>query len=316
MLLKTAAEVQQVESAVINGVDNPNLLSVDSTTPITTTVDTPVSADGEETSETPSGDKPVEKKPVETPAVVEKKEDKSTFQKRIDDLTKARRTAEREAVIVKEQSEKKIKELEEEVKKLKAQAPIANKPKRESFETDEEYLEAVSSFTVAQKLKETQEAADKATATLQEQQAVDDVFKGLDEVMEKGRVKYSDFNELVLSDELTLTPAMTEVILQTDVADDLLYYLGQNMDKAMDLAKMPLSKMTREMGKLEALVTSQPPALKDEKSAEVKSDPPARKVTTKAPAPIEPVHTDGVTDKDPSKMTPKEYRAWREGKKA
>jgi len=39
------------------------------------------------------------------------------------------------------------------------------------------------------------------------------------------------------------------------------------------------------------------------------------KKTTKAPAPIQSVRTDGVVDKDPNKMSAKEYRVWRESRK-
>ena len=125
----------------------------------------------------------------------------------------------------------------------------------------------------------------------------------------------------MLNEDLVLTPEMTEVILQSDVAIDVFHYLGENPDESALIAKMPLSRAAREIGKIEVKVSSEK---KEEEEVEEEEVPPAKppakptppvKKTSKAPEPITPLKADGVVDKDPSQMTPKEYRAWRANRK-
>lgn len=324
-MLQSLDEVKKVEMAagsVMNGVDNANLMSVDSTTPIKTKVD--ILESEEEKGEVPDTSK-TEKKPEEKVEALpkekeEKKEEKppetkDAVTKRIGDLTKKWRTAERE----RDFERARITKLEEELTKLKSTVPATAKPKKEDFEDTDAYNEALMDWKLEEKLRVTKEESAKKVEKDEEKAAVDEVFQNLDEVMEKGREKYTDFNELVLDENLVLTPEMTEVILQSESAIDLFYYLGQNPDESAVIAKMPLSRAAREIGKIEVKVLSEKKEEEEEeevppKKPPVKPTPPVKK-TTKAPEPITPLKADGVVDKDPSQMTPKEYRAWRESKK-
>jgi len=121
--------------------------------------------------------------------------------------------------------------------------------------------------------------------------------------MEKGREKYADFNELVLHEDLKISPVMVEAILLTDndkvEAEDILYYLGKHPEESARIAKLSPLKAAGEIGKIEAKLSAPPPPKK----------------ITQAPEPITPVKTTGATELDPSKMSPKEYRAWRESNK-
>jgi len=290
---------------VVNTVDDPNNLSVSSISPLPEKADEVAKTEEEEreTPVTPKTEKKEEKKevkkePSEEPLPVEKKiepKEKDSVQKRIDEITKKRREAERESAF----KDTKIAKLEEELKAAKSAIPQADKPKLENFETEADYLEALTDWKVEQKFKVEGEKVSKETATVDEKKAIDETYQELDEKIEKGRTKYADFNELVLDEDLKISESMVEAILLSDTAEDVLYYLGKHPEEAADIAKLPPLKVAHELGKIEARLNAPPP----------------RKKTTNAPEPITPVKTTGVTEKDPSDMTPKEYRAWRERNK-
>ena len=290
---------------IVNTVDDPNNLSVSSISPLPEKADEVVKTEEEER-ETPVIPKTEKKEEIKEPPkeklseepLPEKKiepKEKDSVQKRIDEITKKRREAERESAF----KDTKIAKLEEELKTAKSAIPQADKPKLENFETEADYLEALTDWKVEQKFKVEGEKVSKETATVDEKKAIDETYQELDDKMEKGRTKYTDFNELVLDEDLKISESMVEAILLSDTAEDVLYYLGKHPEEAADIAKLPPLKVAHELGKIEARLNAPPP----------------RKKTTNAPEPITPVKTTGVTEKDPSDMTPKEYRAWRERNK-
>ncbi len=303
---------------VVNTVDDPNNLSVSSISSLPESADK-VAKTAEEERETPvipetekkeekkeaEKEKDVKKPPKEESSeeplpeekVEEKPKDKDPVQRRIDEITKKRRDAERE----RDYEHTKRLELEEELKKAKSAVPQGDKPKIENFETEVEYLEALADWKIEQKFKVETEKISKETASVDEKKAIDETYQELDEKMEKGRIKYDDFNELVLNEDLKISESMVEAILLSDTAEDVLYYLGKHPEEAADIAKLSPLKVAHELGKIEARLSIPPP--------------PPKKKTTNAPEPITPVKTTGVIEHDPSQMTPREYRAWRERNK-
>ena len=290
---------------IVNTVDDPNNLSVSSISPLPEKADEVVKTEKEK-EETPVISTTEKKEEVKEPIKeepsketlpdkkVEPKE-RDPVQRRIDEITKKRREAERERDF---ERTKRI-ELESELKKAKSVIPQADKPKVENFETELAYLEALSDWKVEQKFKVESEKALKETASVDEKTAIDETYQELDDKMEKGRKKYADFNELVLDEDLKISESMVEAILLSDTAEDVLYYLGKHPEEAADIAKLSPLKIAHEFGKIEAKLSAPPP----------------KKKTTTAPEPIIPVKTTGVIEQDPSNMNPREYRAWRERNK-
>ncbi len=278
---------------IFNAIDDARDLSVTSVGIYEESVDRAAKAEEEapEIKVTAEEDVKVEKVETESP-VVPKPKEKDSEQHRIDVLTKARREAERGW----EAEKQKRLEVEEELKKTKSTIPPKDKPKVEDYETEGEFYEALTDWKVEQKIKEKEEMATKETRAVTEKQAIDEAYGELDGKMEKGRVKYADFNELVLDEKLIISEVMVEAILFTDSAEEILYYLGKNPEESAKIAKLPPLRAAHELGKIEAKVNAPAP----------------QKRVTKAPDPITPVATTGLIDKDPSTMTPKEYREWRE----
>jgi hypothetical protein len=325
-MLNSIDEIKAVELSTkppINGVDSADLLSVDSTTPIVTDVDEineeekPKPGDTDTSADEGKPKADDKKKPDEKPAPENKPETKGAVQKRIDELTKKRRTAERERDFEKAQREKERKEFQEEIKKLKAAVPVADKPKKEDFEDEAAYLETLTDWKVDQKVKALREDAAKEASKTEEKTNADEAYAGLDATMEQGREKYKDFDQLVLDKELKLTPEMTDIILDSEIAADIFYYFGSNPDESAEVAKLSPLKAARKIAAIEAELTKEIP--KENESSEGseeenEEEPPPAKPKPKlsnTPPPIKPLKSNGATEKDPSKMTIAEYRTWR-----
>lgn len=321
-MLQTLDEIRNVElesGQVINGIDNPRLMSVDSTEPIKTELDqvkkledkkggsgtsnteTPVKKTEETKDET---DDKKNKQPEEKPE--KPQETKDAVQKRIGDLTKKWRSTERAL----DYEKQKRQEVEAELKKLKNAIPATDKPKRDDFEDDEAYLEALTDWNVDNKLRQSQESNSKTTEENEEKTAIDETWNAIDEMIATGRGKYPDFEEVAMDKTYDVSEHMAEIILDSDISADIMYYLGQNRDESAEIAKMSPLKAAKEIGKIEAELIA---SVKKELDKE-EQPPPSKKKTTNAPEPIVPPKASGVIEKDPSNMSPKEYRAWREKK--
>jgi len=334
-MLQTMEEIKKADmnpGMIINGVDNPNLLSVDSTTPVVTDADVikkeeetkPEVKTAEKEPEKKAEDKKEEEKKVEEKAKDEPpkasaentdkdkkevKEDdlKDPVEKRIGKLTKKWRTTERE----RDFERAKRLEAETELAKLKSQIPSADKPKRDDFEDEAEFLEALTDWKVESKLKTHSEVVTKKIGEDAEKQAATEIEQELEEISEKGQDKYEDYSTVVFDKDLVLTQGMVETALLTDIAEDILYYLGKNPDISAAIGEMSALKAAKEIGKIEARLVAE-----KKKPDEKKADPPApAKKLTQTPEPIDPVRSTGAIDKDPSQMSAKEYRAWREKSK-
>jgi hypothetical protein len=363
-MLETIEQVNEA-NRVINGIDNPNLLSVDSTAVLPTKVDKvdPKDETGDLVAEpTPAAISPATPAPgaeVKKEEVVVKKEEKKeekkveegkkplqekevkvsdAVQKRFDEITKSRRTAERERDFEREQKrleKERADKLEEELQQLKSKVdPAASgKPQKADFEDVEDYVEALTAWKVEQALRAKTEEVKKVEVEAKVKQEKFEVYEELDEALSRGRLKYDDFNEVALNKEVKITPELVETILDSEIAEDVMYYLGKNPEEAADLSKLSPRRAAREVTKIEAKLLAEANADKRapaEKAEEIKKvtpnpsdvsittdgieNPPPKKVP-EAPEPITPVRTTGAYDKDPNQMSAKEYRAWRERNK-
>lgn len=347
-MLQTLEEMKKADLSapgVINGVDNPNLLSVDSTEPFVTKVDAVASDDDIDTGKGYAPAKKEEKEEKEEVEVkVEKKEkvvesekkvetgltadakklepvdtnesDSKPVKERIGKLTKRWRTAERAA----ETANTKLRAAEEKIKELENKVPSTDKPKEEDFDTITEFVEALTDWKVENGLKSQKSIVAKETAEDAKKQSATTAEEELNKVTVKGREKYVDYDDLVFNEDLIITADMLEVITLSDIAEEVLYHLGKNPDIAADISEMSPVKAAREIGKLEMELTATIPKPNTASDGALIVDgqvvPKAvtNKKLTKAPEPITPVKTTGITQKDPNTMSPKEYRAWREKK--
>lgn len=132
----------------------------------------------------------------------------------------------------------------------------------EQFETYDHYAEALAERK-AEELLTRREAE-------RQQQAMLDQYHDREET---ARDKYDDFQQVAYNPNLPVTEYMAQSIQASDVGPDVLYWLGTNPKEAARIASLPPILQGKEIGKIEASLSSNPPARR----------------TSTAPAPINPV---------------------------
>ena len=327
-MLQSIEEIKNAEMldpTVVNGIDNANLLSIDSTAPIPENAkqvnEEKEIADVGKEKEVEVEEKKEEKVEVKaedkTKAKAEKPEkkeidlninpdDSKPVQKRIGSLTKKWRTAERERDLERER----IIELEAKLQEATSKIPDISKPLKTEYDDEDAYIEALTDWKIDVKLKNLQKSGEKKVKEVKEVKEVNETYDGLDDAMDRGNEKYEDFDELVLDKNLVISPEVTQILLDTEIPEDILYHLAANPEMSEKISKLSERQAAIEIGKIEVGLMKGEKKEKEEKP-EVK---PIKK-QSKAPAPIIPVRADGTVEKDPNQMTMKEYKAWRESKK-
>jgi hypothetical protein len=132
----------------------------------------------------------------------------------------------------------------------------------DQFESPEAYVEALA-YSKAEELISKREAAKQQSAVLESYQ----------EREESAREKYSDFEQVAYNPKLPITNVMAETIQSSDIGAELAYYLGSNPKEADRISRMAPYAQAKEIGKIEAKLSDNPPVKK----------------STSAPAPISPV---------------------------
>ena len=135
-------------------------------------------------------------------------------------------------------------------------------PPADQFETPEAYAEALA-------VKKAEELL--AQRELQKQQAA--LEEAYADREEEARNKYEDFEQVAYNPQLRVTDVMAETIKASDMGPDLAYWLGSNPKEADRISRLSPLLQAREIGKIEARLSNDPPVKK----------------TTSAPAPISPV---------------------------
>lgn len=225
---------------------------------------------------------------VEAQAKPEKKPDGS--QKRINELTALRRSAERRA----EELERRLEELQSH--KNEAQ-DSAGKPSLDDYPSYEQFNEALSKWHVKQEYAAIKraEAEKQAKQSAQKEQ---DTFRGrVESQVDLGRGEFEDFDDVVLSNpDLPVSQSMAETLLEMEQGHKVAYYLGKNPEEAEDISKMSRAKQTMALVQIEAKLAIKPPA----------------KTVSNAPEPIGSKLNGGASPgkADPSKMSDAEWAKW------
>jgi hypothetical protein len=132
----------------------------------------------------------------------------------------------------------------------------------DQFETYEDYAEVLAERKaeelLARREKDSQQRA---------------MLESYHEREEAARDKYDDFEQVAYNPNLPITDFMAQSIQASDAGPDVLYYLGSNPKEADRIARLAPILQAKEIGKLEASLSSNPPV----------------KRTSNAPAPIAPV---------------------------
>lgn len=141
-------------------------------------------------------------------------------------------------------------------------APPADLPPVDQFESPEAYAEALA-YRKAEELLAQREQARQQAALLE----------SYHDKEEQARDKYEDFEQVAYNPNLRITDVMAQTIQASDIGPDVAYYLGTNPKEADRISRLSPFLQAKEIGKIEAKLSDNPPAKK----------------TSNAPAPIAPV---------------------------
>jgi hypothetical protein len=136
--------------------------------------------------------------------------------------------------------------------------PPVEVPPVDQFESVDAYAEAKALKMIEQR-------------ELQRKQ--EEVLEAYHEREEKAREKYDDFEQVAYNRSLNITEIMAQAVQASDVGPDIAYWLGSNPKESDRIARLSPLLQAKEIGKIEAKLTSDPPV----------------KRTTSAPPPITPV---------------------------
>lgn len=220
---------------------------------------------------------------------------KPKVQHRIDEITRARHEAEREAAYWRARAE---------ASGTEGKAPSntanesPNKPTPDQFQDYAEYVESLTEWKADQKVREALSArdADKAKeAQAKVQQTREEAWN---ERQASARISMPDYDEVVGLSDLQISPHVAETLLDSEQGPALAYHLAKNPDVAERINGLSPLAAAREIGRIEASISS--------KAATAPAKP-----VTKPPAPISPVGQRSAPASDPEKMSIDEWMAWR-----
>lgn len=233
--------------------------------------------------------------PVEPPAPAaapegdgeQPRDDKGRFQKRVDDLVRGKGEAEREAAYWRAQA------LGKTPSPAPAPAPAADaEPKADDFASYEDYVRALAKHEAKQLVRAERESARKA----EQAQATQTAWQQREAEFAKTA---PDYVEVVGTSEVTLPQHVLEAVAESELGPQLAYHLAKNPDVAEKLRGMSERAAMREIGRLEASITSAP--------APAPAAPPAARPTN-APPPVKPVAGPGASAAvDVAKMSMDDY---------
>lgn len=217
-------------------------------------------------------------------------------QKRIDELTRKRYDAEREAAYWREQALKQQPPAQPDATRTAAPQEL---PTLAQFGYDEmKYQAALIDYAA-------QEAERRTLERIREDQTRTQQAQGRS-AFEKRQAEFlqamPDYRAKVLEDRnLPISTPMLEVIVESEQGPAIAYYLAENRDLAEQIARLPPVQAARAIGRIEARLEANRPAAAPQAPPVSKAPPPPPRIEATEPA----------VDKDPDQMSPEAWLKWR-----
>jgi len=161
--------------------------------------------------------------------------------------------------------------LRRQIEELRSQSkpsPDPNEPKLEQFSDIEEFAKAKAEYAVKQ--AKTKEETERSAQ--QQRKFVQDLTASWEEKVEKFAAEAEDFDSVV--GELKPVNALVVAIMDEDNGPQVAYHLAKNPDEARRIAGLNTLRQAKEIARL---------------AAKLSAEPPKPKKPSSAPAPITPV---------------------------
>lgn len=231
----------------------------------------------EQVDDTPKDDKPRDEKGRFVP------------QERVNEITRARREAERERDYWRQQAEQ-----AKQAQPSQHAAQSSDKPPSiADFNYDvDQWSAAMTEYAV----KQAASNAEKTLTTKAQQERQQSAQRSYEERAAKYAADHPDFDKAVddLSRTVRFSPELIEAVSVSEHGPAVVHYLAQHLDEADSISRLPAHLAALKLGRIEAQVSAPKP-----------------KPVTKAPDPAPTLGGGAAASKDPDRMTSDEWLAWR-----
>lgn len=219
------------------------------------------------------------------------------IQKRIDELTKARREAERRAAYLEEQL----------ARNAKPSTSIGEKPTLESCDYDQEvYLDKLAEYKLQERLAQHETSRTEEARKLEEQREAIE-FRTRESSV---RAEYPDYDQVVYSPNTPISDTMATAIRKDENGAVVAYFLGKNPDVAYRITQLPPQQQYQAIGDLSDKIAEYRQSTGSETGSN-ESAPQTPPNVSAAPPPPPTVSGRGSSAKNPEKMTTAEWMEWR-----
>lgn len=213
-----------------------------------------------------------------------------------------RRLAEKRAEI----AEQRLADIESKAKPQPEQAEV-KKPDPKDFPDAIQYAEALAEFKVNEAIERerAKRAEEAAQAERERAQAL------LRERIAKVAKDIPDYDEVVSAADAQLPVHVSQFIVDSESGPKVGYHLAKHPEVLERISKLSPIKAIAELGKLEAALEAGGKVVEVQSTKTTGSEAVKTQERSRAPDPIKPI--EGGTapvQKDPSKMTYQEFRAW------
>lgn len=210
---------------------------------------------------------------------------KSGFQDRVDELTKARREAEREAAYWKARA------MVPEVGQAPAQKDPNQPPSPENFSTQEEYIEALTDYKLDQKLHQRERQQKQA-------EEINQKASSWDSRLSDARRDIPDYDEVVNSADIPVANHVVELLMEHDQGAKIVHHLAKNTDLVDKLNGLSSAKAAFEIAQI---------AQQFVKSETTDTAPVKERNLSKAPPPAKTIGQGRSTTPNLSDMSMEDY---------
>lgn len=205
---------------------------------------------------------------------------------------KEREIAEREAEL------ERMREASESRQYQQFQQQDLKAPRREDFDSDEEFVDARYAYNQ-------QKSAQEYSHHRRQQEMIESenkFMKRLKDAVDEAEKKYDDFDgnsSHLFQKNFPANRAMAESILDSDFSSDILKFLDQYPDHARKIAELNPVKAVKEIARLEARFVEK-----------------KKRNVTKSAKPLTPLNSNKTnsTSDDPNKMDPETFNKWYKAK--
>lgn len=190
--------------------------------------------------------------------------------------------------------ERKASEATEKLERITKAYEGQDEPKEDDFDDHIEYAAARAVWTASQRAADREKLLANDELTALQQQREQEVTANFRERETEASARLENYQQVVTNPNLTVTKAMTDVIVRADNGPDIAYHLGSNPAEAFRIANLPETEQVFELGRIASVLTL-----------------PKAKTQSEAPPPIKPVKGSANQSRDPTRMSNEEYREWR-----